>query len=157
MLKRFRVIPDDKAALGDHTATVRRRILIVDDHDGFRAVARAMLQAEGFEVVGEASDGGSAMSAAALLQPNIVLLDVHLPDRDGFAVSEELAALPAPPVVVLISSRELGDVRKRVEASPVAGFIPKDELSASSLTALTGGARNATVADSPRWVRGGQQ
>lgn len=115
---------------------MRPRILIVDDHDGFRAVARAMLEDDGFDVVGEA-DGGSAVMATEALRPGIVLLDVHLPDSDGFSVSERLAALSPPPVVVLISSRPLGELRQRVTDSPVAGFIPKHELSGAALIALT--------------------
>lgn len=117
---------------------MRPRLLIVDDHDGFRAVARAMLEEDGFDVVGEAVDGGTAVTATTNLRPGVVLLDVHLPDLDGFTVSEHLAALPDPPVVVLISSRPLGELRQRVTDSPVAGFIPKDELSGPSLTALVG-------------------
>jgi CheY-like chemotaxis protein len=101
---------------------MRSRILIVDDHDGFRAIARAMLKSEGFDVVGEAVDGGEAVSAVSRLRPGIVLLDVHLADMDGFAVSELLARLPGPPVVVLISSRPIADLRRRVRDSPVAGF-----------------------------------
>ena len=97
-----------------------------------------MLDADGFEVVGEAVDGDSAVQAAARLHPGIVLLDIHLPDLDGFAVSERLAALPVPPAVVLISSRPMGDLRQRVAASPVAGFLAKDELSGAALIAIVG-------------------
>jgi CheY-like chemotaxis protein len=133
----IRADPDDDLVQCDHTASVRPRILIVDDHDGFRTVARAMLEDEGFEVVGEAVDGRSAVEAAESLRPWLVLLDVHLPDLDGFAVSHRLAALDPPPIVVLISSRPLGDLRQRVTDSPVVGFIPKDELSGAALTDLT--------------------
>jgi CheY-like chemotaxis protein len=77
-------------------AGLRPRILIVDDHDGFRTVARTLLEDDGFEVVGEVADGAGAIAAASTLRPGIVLLDVHLPDVDGFAGSDQLAALPAP-------------------------------------------------------------
>jgi CheY-like chemotaxis protein len=115
-----------------------RSVLVVDDHDGFRAVARALLESAGFTVVGEAADGGAALSASARLHPDFVLLDVHLPDIDGFAVSERLAALEHPPVVVLTSSRAVTDVRRRVAASLAAGFVAKDELSAATLLPFTG-------------------
>ena len=126
------------AAGSVHTAKMRPRLLIVDDHDGFRSVARAMLEREGFDVVGEAVDGRTAVAAVSDLAPGIVLLDVHLPDVDGFAVSERLARLARPPVVVLISSRPINDLRQRVEASPVAGFMTKDELSGAALSAILG-------------------
>jgi DNA-binding NarL/FixJ family response regulator len=113
-------------------------ILIVDDHEGFRAVARTMLEADGFDVVGEAADGAGAVAAVSRLRPGVVLLDVHLPDMDGFAVSVRLAALAAPPTVVLISSRPIADLRRRVAASPVAGFLAKHELSGAALSAIVG-------------------
>src|SRR5829696_1999551 len=119
-------------------ADMRPRILIVDDHDGFRAVARAMLEGDGFEIVGEAADAAGAIVAASTLRPSIVLLDVHLPDGDGFAASEQLAALPVPPVVVLISSRPITDLRRRLEGSPAVGFLAKHELSGAAVTALVG-------------------
>ena len=122
-------------ARGD-TARMRLRVLIVDDHARFRAVARAMLQGEGFDVIGEAGDGGSAVAAAGLMCPEVVLLDVHLPDMDGFAVALQLASLARPPVVVLTSSRPIADLRQRVRASRAAGFLAKDELSGAALLAI---------------------
>jgi DNA-binding NarL/FixJ family response regulator len=121
----------------DDDVRMRPRVLIVDDHVGFRTVARALLQSEGFEVVGDAADGRGALAAVARLRPGIVLLDIHLPDMDGFEVSQHLAALPDAPVVILISSRPMADLRRRLVDSPVAGFIAKHELSAASVTALT--------------------
>jgi CheY-like chemotaxis protein len=122
----------------DDDVWMRPRVLIVDDHVGFRTVARAMLQSEGFEVVGEAADGGDALAAVARLRPGIVLLDIHLPDMDGFEVSQRLAALSDAPVVILISSRPIADLRQRLADSPVAGFLAKHELSAASVAALAG-------------------
>jgi len=119
-------------------AGMRPRILIVDDHAGFRAVARALLEDDGFDIVGEAADAAGAVVAASTLRPGIVLLDVHLPDADGFAASQQLAALPAPPVVVLISSRPIADLRRRLEESAAAGFLAKHELSGAAVTALVG-------------------
>ena len=115
---------------------MRLTVLIVDDHDGFRESARALLEAEGFAVVGDAADGAGALAAAARLCPDVVLLDVQLPDVDGFAVAEHLAAGPDPPRVVLISSREAAAYGPRVGAAPVCGFLAKRELSGASLAAL---------------------
>ena len=112
-------------------------VLIVDDHPSFRLQVRALLEAEGFEVVGEAPDGRSAIELAGTLSPDIVLLDIGLPDIDGFAVAERLAAGAAPPTVVLTSSREAETYGPRLAASPVAGFIAKDELTGPAFAALS--------------------
>ena len=113
-------------------------VLIVDDHAGFRESARALLEAEGFTVVGDAADGPGAIAQAGLLAPDVVLLDIQLPGLDGFAVAERLAAGHAPPAVVLISSREAGAYGSRIATSPARGFIPKRALSGTALTALVG-------------------
>jgi DNA-binding NarL/FixJ family response regulator len=117
---------------------MRPTVLIVDDHAAFRASARALLQAEGFDVVGEAADGVGAMEAVAVLRPEIVLLDVQLPDLDGLAVAEQLAAVPDAPAVVLISSRDAAAYGPRLRATPARGFIPKSGLSGEALAALIG-------------------
>jgi len=117
---------------------MRSRVLIVDDHAGFRSVARALLEGEGYDVVAEAADGEEAVAAAIDARPDIVLLDVHLPDADGFGVARRLAALSAPPTVLLTSSRPISDLRRRVAESPVAGFLAKDELSGPALAAIVG-------------------
>jgi DNA-binding NarL/FixJ family response regulator len=111
-------------------------VLIVDDHLPFRVLARRLLEAEGYEVVGEAEDGSSALAAAARLRPRVVLLDVQLPGLDGFAVTERLAAGADPPAVVLISSRDASVYRRRLARSPARGFIAKSELSAAAFAAL---------------------
>jgi DNA-binding NarL/FixJ family response regulator len=113
-------------------------VLIVDDHPGFRASARMLLEAEGFDVVGEAGDGRSGLDAAAELKPDVVLLDIQLPDMDGFAVAMGIDRNGTAPAVVLISSRAREDLKERVESSPVRGFIPKSELSGAALEALIG-------------------
>jgi DNA-binding NarL/FixJ family response regulator len=117
---------------------VRMTVLIVDDHGGFRESARALLEAEGFAVVGSAPDGASALAAVRRLRPEVVLLDIQLPDLDGFAVAEQLAAVPDPPRVVLISSRDAAAYGPRLGAAPVCGFLAKRELSGASLAALAG-------------------
>jgi DNA-binding NarL/FixJ family response regulator len=114
-------------------------ILIVDDHAPFRAFVRSMLDDEGFEVVGDASDGESAVTAARELHPDSVLVDVHLGDGiDGFEVARQLAELPEPPLVVLTSSRDRSTYGGRIASAPIQGFLPKDELSADVLAALFG-------------------
>jgi DNA-binding NarL/FixJ family response regulator len=117
---------------------VRRTVLIVDDHDGFRESAQALLEAEGFAVVGCAADGAAALAAVERLRPEVVLLDVQLPDVDGFAVAEQLAAVPDPPRVVLISSRDAAAYGRRLDGAPACGFLAKRELSGASLAALVG-------------------
>jgi len=117
---------------------VRLTVLIVDDHDGFRESARALLEAEGFAVVGDTADGAAALAAVPGLRPDVVLLDVQLPDLDGFAVAERLAARREPPRVVLISSRDAAAYGPRLDAAPVCGFLAKRELSGGSLAALVG-------------------
>jgi len=111
-------------------------VLIVDDHSGFRTQARALLEAEGFDVVGEAVDGASALDAAAELEPQLVLLDVHLPDLEGFEVASRLTGREGGPTVVLVSSRDGSDFGPLVGRSGAVGFIPKAELSGAALKAL---------------------
>jgi DNA-binding NarL/FixJ family response regulator len=113
-----------------------KTVLIVDDHPSFRASARRMLEADGYEVVGEAADGGSAVDAAGELHPDVVLLDIRLPDVDGFEVAERLAAKGAVPAIVLTSSRDRSDFGYEIETSPAHGFIPKSDLSAEAITLL---------------------
>jgi DNA-binding NarL/FixJ family response regulator len=114
-------------------------VLIVDDHPSFRATARMLLEAEGYDVVGEAPDGHTALECAGRLAPQVVLLDVNLPDLDGFAVASRLTAAGATgahPQVVLISSRDGSDYGPLVLASGARGFIPKGELSGAALEAV---------------------
>jgi two-component system nitrate/nitrite response regulator NarL len=111
-------------------------LVIVDDHAGFRRVARALLSAGGFEVTGEAADGDSALRSVAELQPDVVLLDVQLPDIDGFEVAQRLAALPQTPAMVLVSTRTQASLSDRLAQSPALAFIAKEDLSPQRLTEL---------------------
>jgi DNA-binding NarL/FixJ family response regulator len=114
---------------------VPTRVLIVDDHQPFRAVARELLESAGYVVTGEAADAEEALAAVVDDRPDAVLLDVQLPDRDGFAVATALVALDGP-AVVLISSREADDYGRRIAACGARGFIPKSKLSAATFAAL---------------------
>ena len=113
-------------------------VLIVDDHDTFRVLARAVLEASGYTVAGEAADGESALRTAAEVDPDIVLLDIQLPGIDGFAVAERLAQLPRPPAVVLVSTRDEDAYRERLSEAPARGFVNKSELTGAAVAALTG-------------------
>jgi CheY-like chemotaxis protein len=115
-------------------------VLVVDDHPSFRRFARRLLEAAGFEVVEEAGDGASALAAARELRPDVVLLDVLLPDTTGFELAEALSADPAGPVVVLTSSRSAGDFAVSLARSSARGFIAKRDLTAAAFTALVDGA-----------------
>lgn len=114
-------------------------ILIIDDHTTFRLQARAILEADGFRVVGEAADGTLGLAAARSLRPDLVLLDIGLPDVEGFDVARALAADGTPPFVVLTSSRDASAYGPRLSSSPVLGFVPKDELSGAAIRALMDG------------------
>ena len=117
-----------------------KTILIIDDNAGFRTQARAMLEADGFTVIGESGDGTSGLEAVRSLRPDLVLLDIGLPDVEGFEVARELAVDGPPPLVVLTSSREASAYGPRLASSEVLGFIPKDELSGAAIRALVAGA-----------------
>jgi DNA-binding NarL/FixJ family response regulator len=112
------------------------RVLVVDDHASFRSIARRVLAADGFLVVGEASAGAEAIRASDDLRPDVVLLGVQLPDVDGFAVAAALAAQVDPPAVVLVSSRSPADYGSRIEDCGARGFIPKSELSGHAMRRL---------------------
>ena len=109
-------------------------VLIVDDHPSFRASVRMLLECEGYVVVGEAENGYTALAAVRELQPDLVLLDVQLPDIDGPEVAARLAeANGFNPAIILTSSRDLEDIGA---LSGVRGFIPKSELSGEALESL---------------------
>lgn len=117
---------------------MRIRALIVDDHAPFRCTARELLESEGFTVVGEAADGAAAVEAAQSLRPDVVLLDVYLPDSDGFEVAASMTEAGAGPAVILTSSRDGGDFGPLIERSGARGFVPKAELSGPRVKALLG-------------------
>jgi DNA-binding NarL/FixJ family response regulator len=119
---------------------VRRTVLLVDDDEGFRRWAAEWLRSEGYAVVGQAGAAGTALSSVRRLRPEVVLVDVQLPDLDGFELTESLRAEPDPPAVVLISSRDAADYGDRIVASGAAGFISKEELTAEMIESVLQGA-----------------
>jgi DNA-binding NarL/FixJ family response regulator len=116
-----------------------RSVLIVDDHAGFRAQARALFAVAGYDVVGEAADGASGVRVAMDLSPDVVLLDVQLPDVTGFDVVRQIRSQPDLPAIILISSRDATDYGSRVARSGARGFINKADLSAGALKAALAG------------------
>lgn len=115
-------------------------VLVIDDHPSFRRLARRLLEAAGFIVVDEAGDGASGLRAARALRPDVILLDVMLPDTTGIELAEVLAATSQPPVVVLTSSRSAADLEPALARSSARGFIAKRDLDAASFATLVGGA-----------------
>ena len=113
-----------------------RRVLVIDDNGDFRSVARQLLERHGFVVVAEAETGVGGVAQAKEHRPDLVLLDVQLPDVDGFEVAERLARLDVPIDVVLTSSLDGTDFGALLARSPARGFIPKAELSAAAIEAL---------------------
>ena len=144
----FRAGPDPRADSGSsrrspaegalHDGRVQETLVIVDDHAVFRSIAREKLEADGIKVLGEAGDGRSGLDTIAELRPTIVLVDIHLPDIDGFAVARLIAGLSDPPVVVLISSRSGANLTRRSAESGAAGIIAKENLSGAAVRILLG-------------------
>lgn len=111
-------------------------LMIVDDHKSFRDAARRVLESAGFEIVGEAADGESALATIPRLRPDVVLLDVQLPGIDGFEVATRLTGRECAPVIVMTSSRDAADFGSLVEESGARGFIHKADLSGSAINAV---------------------
>jgi DNA-binding NarL/FixJ family response regulator len=111
-------------------------ILIVDDDERFRTQASVVLEADGFDVVGQASDGASGLETARSLRPDFVLLDIGLPDMEGFDVAQALSLDGPPPLVVLTSRRDARAYGRRLESRDFLGFIPKERISGAAIRAL---------------------
>jgi DNA-binding NarL/FixJ family response regulator len=118
---------------------MRTRVLIIDDDARFRTLARALLEARGYAVVGEAADGEKALDAAGRLRPDAALVDVQLPDIDGFALACRLVeADPALRILLTSTDPTLGARAARLDDGAVA-FVPKDELAVTDLAPWLGG------------------
>lgn len=116
---------------------MRPTIVIVDDHEPFRRSARGLLELDGYRVIGEAGNGADGMEVVERLRPDVVLLDIALPDTSGLDVTEYLSGGAVR--IVLVSSRDPIDLGARVGRCGAAGFIPKDELSGERLAAVLSG------------------
>ena len=124
------------AGAGQNRRAMGERVLIVDDHTGFRSHARRLLECEGYLVVGEAGDCASGLRAARAVRPDVALVDVHLPDASGLELAAQLVLMEDPPAVVLTSSRDAADLDGLVLQSGARGFVPKAELSRESIEEL---------------------
>ncbi len=115
------------------------RILIVDDHAGFRAAARRALERAGWTVVGEAGTGADGLLAARTLEPAVVLLDVGLPDMSGLEVARQLRDGAPQLAVVVVSTHDSSDFHDLALANGARGFLAKAELTGAALDALLEG------------------
>lgn len=111
-------------------------VLVVDDHAGFRSRVRLLLETEGYEVVGEAADGRTAVEKAQALSPDVVVLDVQLPDIDGFNAATLITQAAKSPAVILTSSRDWSDSPELISRSGARGFLPKDRLNGQAIVEL---------------------
>ena len=112
------------------------KVLIVDDHEGFRSMVHSLLEAEGYEVVGVAGDGASGIEAARKLNPQLIVLDVQLPDTTGFEVARQVRSAGLTSPIILTSSRDASSYGDQIETSGAVGFIPKGEMSGAAVREL---------------------
>lgn len=122
-------------------------VLIVDDHRDFRTWARLLLEQAGYLVVSEAADGAGAVREARRMRPDVVLLDIRLPDVDGFEVARRLCAQEPGQAVILTSTREAADFGERIQTSCALGFLAKADLSAEALARMLGASRVPELGD----------
>ncbi len=113
------------------------RVLVVDDEDNITYLLDSALRHFGFDVR-VAETGRAGLHEVEQFNPDVVLLDVMLPDLDGFAVAERLTADGGGPVVVLCSSRDAAEFGDRIARSGARGFVPKADLSGAALEAAAG-------------------
>ena len=116
-------------------AKAAQTVLVVDDHDGFRTQTRRLLERDRYRVV-EASNGAQAIAQAVAERPDLVLLDVHLPDMTGFEVATALRRAGGAGTILLISTHPAKDYAERIAGSAADGFIDKADLSAATIAAM---------------------
>jgi DNA-binding NarL/FixJ family response regulator len=129
---------DDPSRLRCNDSPMSETVVIVDDNDAFRAQARLLLTYDGYDVIGEAGNGTSGLEAVRRLQPNIALLDVQLPDADGFSVARDVRDVVSETAVVIISTRDAADYGSAVTRCGARGFIAKSELCGEALREVMG-------------------
>jgi len=117
-------------------APVTGSVLLIDDDPAFRRLARQTLSGSGLTVVGEAATAAAGSAAARSLEPEVMLVDVGLPDGDGISLAGELSALPWGPRVVLTSVDPDAASPEEVRKSGAIGFVPKQDLPGSGLDML---------------------
>jgi DNA-binding NarL/FixJ family response regulator len=122
--------------MADPVSSQPQRVLIIDDHDGFRSVARELLERRGFEVVAEADTGMSGLQAAERVMPDAVLLDVCLPDSNGVEVCRVLTQANPELAVLLTSADELARRRAEVVECGAVAVVPKMRLASLDLGGL---------------------
>jgi DNA-binding NarL/FixJ family response regulator len=113
-----------------------RRCLLVDDNALYLGEARELLQRQGMNVVGVASNRGDALAMAAAHRPDVALVDVDLGAESGLDLARALALSDAPVPVILISAYAEKDLRELLDDSPAVGFLPKSVLSRSAIEGL---------------------
>lgn len=137
------------------TAAVNRSVLIVDDHPSIRKAARLVLDTKGFIVIGAVADGEAAVVETLRRQPDIVLLDVGLPDMTGFEAASRLRDAASSAVILLVSSRERSDFGPLIVDSGANGFVQKEQLSGETIRAeiAASGSLTGKVTRVPRTAR----
>lgn len=119
------------------------RLVVVDDHPVFRKGLVALLRAEGHEVVGEASDGMEALSVVATEAPDVVLIDLSMPLRDGFEATAQITAQhPATKVVVITLYDDEASVVRALEAG-ASGYVSKQAEPDQIIGAVAAAVRGA--------------
>ena len=114
------------------------RVLIIDDHESFRSVARELLERRGFAVVGEADGAAAGLAAAEQVAPEAVVLDLRLRDGSGFEVCRTLTREDPKRAVLLVSADEPYRSRVHIESCGARGFVLKSRLASADLRALLG-------------------
>ena len=129
-----------------HAATQIVQVLIVDDQAAFRrAAARVLARLPDFVLIGESESGEASVEAARKLQPDMVLMDIHLPGIDGPEATRRILAgigeREAPPMVFLLSTYEAADYAAETLACGASAYLPKAEFGPAALMAAWAAAR----------------